>query len=662
MTSAKYYSNWLKEAGRGHISAILAWGGFALYLIFKVMSLSIDTDFAFSGIGSAELSYLCMGLGILLAFSEFGYLFQAKKQDFYFSLPVKRSTIFWTHYFHGLLHFAFPFLITQAACALYQASRDTVFASYASGYTVRSVIVFLLVFLLFYHMGLLAAAVSGRVAFAVAVLAVLLFYFEILAQYVLLGMSQEIFHTFYRIPLLEEAGRLLVPARLADTLAGTFLYEKREVLEYFPKGGQICAALAWILLLGVAILLVLGRRKTEMTGRDFASRLAERVTEFLLSVLAGLCACTLILKIFHTMEEGGLKGVLCLTLAGVVGTLAVHLLVEGLVRVPLRKIARRKGQLAAECIAVCVAALAFLEGRDSFDGFYPRPDQIKGLSIFMNGVDIDQAQYEEIEAGRDHYLIDSRLAQYSLHDNGMEEGLAWLRTVCRQGKGSGRVTTATVCYEMKSGAMKYRAYPVDEESLDAFAGVYECGEYKEKAYPLTEIKEADQERLVWSDGVLEQTLRLTAQEKKDFLAAYKADVGSLKLADLKESLPAGYIELESEVSAKDMRAAIYPFFGQTCAFLREHGAEVGKQLEDYKIVGLKIKNIPSGAGQRTGNTGVRFYQEEEDLEAWRGKLVPEDLAIQPILHPVDGQTYAEAEIEDEDTSSVTITQCYGKVQ
>ena len=60
---------------------------------------------------------------------------------------------------------------------------------------------------------------------------------------------------------------------------------------------------------------------------------------------------------------------------------------------------------------------------------------------------------------------------------------------------------------MKSGAMKYRAYPVDEESLDAFAGVYECGEYKEKAYPLTEIKEADQERLVWSDGVLEMCIR-----------------------------------------------------------------------------------------------------------------------------------------------------------
>ena len=46
--------------------------------------------------------------------------------------------------------------------------------------------------------------------------------------------------------------------------------------------------------------------------------------------------------------------------------------------------------------------------------------------------------------------------------------------------------------------------------------MYESREYKEKAYPLTEIEEADQERLVWSDGVLEQTLRLSARRKKTF--------------------------------------------------------------------------------------------------------------------------------------------------
>ena len=68
------------------------------------------------------------------------------------------------------------------------------------------------------------------------------------------------------------------------------------------------------------------------------------------------------------MGEGGLKDVLCLLMAGAAGTLAAHLLMEGLVRAPLRKIGRRKGQLAAECIVVCTAALAFLGGRDSFDG------------------------------------------------------------------------------------------------------------------------------------------------------------------------------------------------------------------------------------------------------------------------------------------------------
>ena len=40
---------------------------------------------------------------------------------------------------------------------------------------------------------------------------------------------------------------------------------------------------------------------------------------------------------------------------------------------------------------------AFLGGRDSFDGFYPQPDQIKGLSIFMNGVDIGQANLKRLK-------------------------------------------------------------------------------------------------------------------------------------------------------------------------------------------------------------------------------------------------------------------------
>lgn len=32
MTSEKYYLNWFKEAGRGHVTAVLSWGSYCLLL------------------------------------------------------------------------------------------------------------------------------------------------------------------------------------------------------------------------------------------------------------------------------------------------------------------------------------------------------------------------------------------------------------------------------------------------------------------------------------------------------------------------------------------------------------------------------------------------------------------------------------------------------
>ena len=98
MTSAKCFINWMKEAGRGHLVAALGWGMFILYGILAVTRLSFDTQNTYFGIGGTvlELRWICMGLGILTAFIEFFYLFRQRQQDFYYSLPVSRGTVFWT--------------------------------------------------------------------------------------------------------------------------------------------------------------------------------------------------------------------------------------------------------------------------------------------------------------------------------------------------------------------------------------------------------------------------------------------------------------------------------------------------------------------------------------------------------------------------------------
>lgn len=94
MTSAKCFADWLREAGRGHISAFLGWGTMLVYTILSVTRLSFDTDYTYFGTGNTELPWIGAGLGLALAFLEFFYLFQQKKQDFYYSLPVKKSTVF----------------------------------------------------------------------------------------------------------------------------------------------------------------------------------------------------------------------------------------------------------------------------------------------------------------------------------------------------------------------------------------------------------------------------------------------------------------------------------------------------------------------------------------------------------------------------------------
>ncbi len=87
MTSAKCFINWLKEAGRGHLAASFGWGAMLVYCVLSITWLSFDTDYTYFGIGSTGLSWLGAGLGLAMAFLEFFYLFQQKKQDFYYSLP-----------------------------------------------------------------------------------------------------------------------------------------------------------------------------------------------------------------------------------------------------------------------------------------------------------------------------------------------------------------------------------------------------------------------------------------------------------------------------------------------------------------------------------------------------------------------------------------------
>lgn len=674
MTSRKFYNNWIREAGRGHVVAFLSWGGFFAYLIIKIMALSYDTEYIFFGIGSEELYYLCVGLGIGLAFAEFSYFFQGKKQDFYYSLPVKKSTIFWSRYIHGILLFVIPFILTQIICALFEASRDQGFAPYAWTYFVRSIGMFLLTFLLFYHLGILAVVVSGKIVAAIVMVMVLLFYFQVLIQNVLQGFARSVFQSYYRIPVLEEMLNMLTPGRLTGKLAGTHLFEKKEVLDYLPETGQIRAAIIWVLLLMLLTVIAYRGRKTEMTGRGFVSGIVERIFEGFVSVLTSLFFGKIFMDMLDIIERGMAVAGIFLCGVGIIGTVFVHLCVERLVTISCGGmkvrdlVSRRRKQILFEGIGVCIVALAFLEYKSSFDYFLPDNSKLEGVAISVNGLDMDESQYRSASANRnytmDNYVTEERLRQYLLKKAGMTAGLEWLDEILEReaGETGNRADQVVVCYHMKDGSRHYRRYLVDVDALDAFSRVYETEEYKDKAYPLIESEALSKERLTWADGVTNTVLKLSEQEKCEFLEAYQQDVSKMKMASLKGNLPIGNMKIDSEVDGIHKEAVVYSFFEKTGEFLKEHGIDVNRTMGDYRIISIKVQTTTSVPAENVGGASVQFYDEAEEIAKWADALVPEELAIQPVLCPADTSIQAEVEIEEEDTSSTIMVKCYGRGQ
>lgn len=675
MTSAKCFINWIREAGRGHLAAFTGWGSMLVYSIFSITRLSFDTDYTYFGIGSIELSWLGTGMGLVLSFLEFFYLLQQKKQDFYYSLPVKKSTVFWSSYVHGLIHSILPLALAMAACGIFQSAVDAEFALFAWSYTGKSFLVTAGVFLMFYHIGILCITVCGNVLSSLAMCGVFIFYFRILVGNVFVAFASGYFQTYYRSPLLEKLARILSPFSLAEALTGRDVYEKPLVLRFVPSGDLIAAVFAWIILLLILAAFAQRKRKTERTGQIFAVVAAERMAEAGISFLAGVWAAGFALDMSGLMETSRLTaGILAAAVSTAVAA-AVHCLLEMVVKNSGTRILRRKWQLVMSCAAAVAVSIIFPAGASSYDAYFP--GEADGVSISIDGLGMSYDIYMQVQGDGEDYETDDQLVKYTLTGEGKSAALGWLQEVVRgqdlsgaaqdsgeQGgtgardSGGTAYTWATVCYHLENGSDHYRTYPLSREAVEAFAAVYETAEYKQIAYPGVNLAEAGEDRFTWDDGVTGTAMKLTAEEKGRLLEAYREDVAELKMAELKTTLPAGHVEVRASRSGNVTEMVVYPFFERTCSILEEKGVAMAKTLKDYPVESVEVReSLFSTPPGHNGGVSMSFYEEPGEVAEWKEKLVPDELDVQPLLYPLDHSKEIKAVVEETETSSLIRVDC-----
>lgn len=695
MTSEKYFSKWVKEAGRGHVAAFLSWGSLAGYMIASIVRLGMSTQYDFFGIGSSDFLLLCGGLGAALSFLEFIYLLQPKKLDFYYGLPVRKSIVFWSRYVHGMLHFMIPMVLAMTACGLYESTVDMEFMAYSAGYTGRSILAFAAVFLIFYHIGILLLTVCGKILPAILGYAAALFYGTVLAGNAFTTLAENYFHTYYRIPLLEKLGLALTPFSLAGKLTGSGLYDKEEAFSYIPSVFCLAAGFVWIVLTFLLFAEAQKKRKTERVGKVFAIPPAERAAELLLSFGAGVWGTSFFIDLSGLAGRRPGAAFVLGIFPGAAAACAVHFLLEwvcegtagrrkgsiGRLETEGRSDSgqdvpeshtevhasvgrtvfhltfrrpgnskgqgrfRRIGQLVLECMAVVFAGAYFYAGAFSFDVFEPKEGQVEAVGISVAGLDMGYDAFKE-----------SQLEKYLLSGEGKDAAVEWAASQAQKNSSGGvdEYTHAAVCYHMKNGREIYRMYPVSEEDLKLFASVYETDEYKEKAYPLPNSRYVMDARFLWSDGVTDTVLKLEDREKEALLDAWQKDVEELKMEVLKTALPLGFVDIDSEMRLASTEMAVYPFFGRTCDFLKKHGMQIDKTLADYPVSSVSV----SSRGENGMGNRRKFYEEPEEIETWKKKMVPERLDLQPLLYPLDYSRELKAEVWDETTNSAVYVYCY----
>ena len=673
MTSEKYYLNWLKEAGRGHVTAILSWGSYCLLLGSILLRLQFDLLYTFFGIGrNSLLLFICMGLGIALGLTEFYYLLQERKQDFYFSLPVKKTTIFYTRYLHGLFHGLLPMIGYMLICGIYQSSVDPVFMKYSVGYTFYSILAYGMVFLLFYHITVFAVGACGRMIAALCMLGAILYGMQFFLQSVCLVFMKSFYRTYFKSPFLELTENVLVPWKLGAMLTKQERSEKFQLLEMKPEVIFLLAGFAWIVLFLILAVIAAKYRRTESVGRVFSISSVGRITGDVLSILAGTGACGMLLIVSDIEEWKRISAILLLAVTGIVTVMVAHFLYERLVyggRSHVQKRAamgNRKLFPIAECIWVAVIVATLAGSAEAYDSYLPKDAEVERLGIVVAGVDMDEETYADMKNERDTYLIENRMECYTLREEGKDAGMKWLRTLHTDmedekegGESGGQVT---VFFEKKNGSRSYRRYELSERLLYAFADVYETEEYKRAAYPMiteeTEVTEGA--RVVWHDGVTRKTLRLKEAEKAEFLTLYKSDVEAMKMADLQKGFPLGELEMQSEIYDWECEGMIYPTFEKCRAFLNKHGADTTKQVTDYPMKGITLWKTGVSAEGSSGGVTMHRLEAEKELAEWRGRLVPKEFCIQPILCPADTQVDAEVEVTEKESGAVIYVECYGR--
>ncbi len=441
-----------------------------------------------------------VAMGILCALAVFSYLHSRKRLDFYYSLAIRRDTLFLVKYTAGTLTFVIPFLANQALAVLVGVLYGVMSAAVVQEMASASLLG-ILFFLTSYSAAAVAVLLTGKTLTSVLAIGTLSVYLPLIWLVVCgcqqiflptllpdgvtyLGGAYRLYMTSRRLMLERSSPWIMILAWSPDGAA-----VRQGLTGMWPDLGSICLFLVLPVIMTSLCLVLCRVRKTEAAGKALAFRWTEGLIKILLAVPVALFIGMAVYE-----ELDSVVWEICFVAA--FGALTC-VIMEFIYRWDIRQVLAHKWHIIVTLALSLAIFLFFRFDLAGVNTYIPEKEELAAMSVRRSYSDFcyydDDGKRTKNEQDILRLLETDKVGLlYPLAEDGVRN--------VQENDFEGDYVSLNVEYRLKSGRMVFRSYTVKSDLYNkAQRELMKDEEYRRRYYPILSWDETQLEKVeeIW---------------------------------------------------------------------------------------------------------------------------------------------------------------------
>lgn len=578
---------------------------------------------------------LCGICALISAIQGYAYLYDKKKVDMYQSQPVSVKRRFGTIYLNGIFIYAIPYMLSVFLSCIVAVSMHA-FSSLFVANAVGGILENLIIFLVIYHVTILAIMLTGHVIVSLLATGVFLFY-EIILRLLL--------QTYYEVYFVTYAGKdnlfmshiffspILQIYQLFlqnDDIWNISMHASKIIQMMLYRDAHILIVLILqCIVTGLLAYLCYAIRPMETAGKAVVFEKAKAPIKIFLVFLAGIFGSIM----FYGMAEGS-------TVFSILGLLIGLILGQGTVEVifefDIRAIIKKKGSFLIAVILAGAFYLIFSKDLFGYDHFVPKAENIASTAIqidFYNEGMHDWLSSDQADDWFDYnYDVLDHMKMLDATEIIKLASVGMGQDTTEDSYGSDYVS-CTVKYNMKNGKIIYRTFPIYvKQEIDTLDALFQNTQYKEGTQQFSEPimdEFLEQASPAYSNGVSETNI--FDQDATGIMAEYEKDYAAMSFSDVDDIAPCGTIKLYymSNGTQNYTSYPVFPSYKNTIQYLKEKQAFITEVADSSSIQSISITN--RDVYSVSENSNYVDYPKKTYTDPAQIKQITEDLYDSSLL-------------------------------